>query len=183
MKILIVAPFFPPSATVAIVRISSLVHALLHRGNEVVILRNKYYEQINQLSNSDKELINLRTYTVEVDQSVRYFEASKRYKEIFRRIMDNEKFDIVFITAGPYYTIPLCEISKKEYNTKCIIDYRDLWLFDVRNKLDFLKPLNLVKKMIYYPIERRNIKQADLVITVTKQWKNILKKAYNIKKN
>lgn len=101
MKILIVAPFFPPSATVAIVRISSLVHALLHRGNEVVILRNKYYEQINQLSNSDKELINLRTYTVEVDQSVRYFEASKRYKEIFRRIMDNEKFDIVFITAGP----------------------------------------------------------------------------------
>ncbi|MEC1154372.1 glycosyltransferase [Cytobacillus horneckiae] len=178
MKILIVSPFFPPSATVAIVRISSLAKELLKKGHELTIIRNEYDERIDKLSNSDVELINLKTYTVKVNQSVRYFEASKRYKEVFREIMDQKNFDLVFITAGPYYTIPLCKVAKEEYNTKCIIDYRDLWIFDMRNKIDFFKPINLIKKLVYLPIERRNIKCADLVVTVTEEWRQILKKVY-----
>ncbi|MGE7689349.1 glycosyltransferase [Lysinibacillus sp. NPDC097214] len=178
MKILIVSPFFPPSATVAIVRISSLVHELLKSGHEITVIRNKYDEQINKLADSDMELINLKTYTVEVNQSVRYFEASKRYKDVFRKVMNKEKFDLVFITAGPYYTIPLCKVAKVEYNTKCIIDYRDLWIFDMRSKVEFFKPFNLMKKIVYFPIEWRNIKYADLVVTVTEEWRQILKKVY-----
>jgi len=178
LKILIVSPFFPPSATVAIVRISSLAHEFLKEGHALTVLRNEYDEQIDKLSNSDQELININTYTVEVNQSVRYFEASKRYKSAFRKIMDKEQFDLVFITAGPYYTIPLCKVAKKEYQTKCIIDYRDLWIFDMRNKRDFFKPMNLAKKIVYFPIERSNIKNADLVVTVTEEWRKILEKVY-----
>src|SRR5699024_6158642 len=94
--------------------------------------------------------------------------------------MKSNKFDLVFITAGPYYTIPLCKISNKEFQTKCIIDYRDLWIFDIRSKAEFIKPTNLLKKLIYFPIENRNIKHADLIVTVTENWKNILKKVYNL---
>lgn len=178
MKILIVSPFFPPSATVGVVRISSLVKELLKKGHELTIIRNEYDERFEKLSNVDKELINLKTYKVMVNQSVRYFEASRRYKEVFREIMDQEHFDLVFITAGPYYTIPLCRLAKEEYKTKCIIDYRDLWIFDMRNKIDFFKPLNLIKKLIYFPIEKRNVGYADLIVTVTDEWCQILKKVY-----
>lgn len=182
MKILIVSPFFPPFGSVAIVRISSIAHELLKKGHELTIIRNEFDSRIEQLSDSDEQLLNLETYTVDVDQSVRFFEASKRYKTVFRKLMDKEKFDLVFITAGPFYTIPLCKIAKEEYNTSCILDYRDLWILDIRNIMDFIKPINLAKKMVYFPIERRNIKYADLVVTVTEQWKQILKKVYKPKK-
>lgn len=177
MKILIVSPFFPPLATVAIVRVSSLAYEFLSRGHEITVIRNSYDESVEKLPNSDNKLLNLETYTVEVD-GIRYFEASKRYKQIFRKVMNKEKYDLVFITAGPYYTIPLCKIAKEEYNTKCVIDYRDLWVFDIRRKLDFIRPLNLAKKTVYFQIERQNIKYADLVVTVTENWKRILEKVY-----
>jgi glycosyltransferase involved in cell wall biosynthesis len=178
LKILIVSPFFPPFGTVAIVRISSLAHELLKSGHEITILRNEYDERIDKLSDSDQQLLDLKTHTVKVNQSIRYFEASKRYKYAFRKVMDEDKFDLVIITAGPYYTIPLCRVAKEEYGTKCIIDYRDLWLLDMRNITDFLKPVNIAKKLVYFPIERSNIKSADLVVTVTEEWKQILMKVY-----
>lgn len=178
MKVLIVSPLFPPSASVAIVRISSLVRELLNEGHEVTVIRNEYNEEIHQLSDNYPDLLKLETYTVKVDRSVRYFEACKRYKKVFRQIMDKTRFDVVFITAGPYYTIPLCKIAKKEYGTKCIIDYRDLWIFDMRSKKDFFKPLNLAKKLVYFPLELNNLKYADLVVTVTENWRKILSKVY-----
>lgn len=177
MKILIVSPFFPPMASVAIIRVSSLVHELLNEGHEVTIIRNEYDGKSNPSLDSDNVLLNLETHTVDVERQ-RYFDASKRYKTVFRKVMDKDKFDLVFITTGPYYTIPLCEVAKKEYKTKCIIDYRDLWILDIRNKIDFFKPISLAKKLMYFPIERRNIKYADLVVTVTDEWKQILKKVY-----
>ncbi|WP_071460921.1 glycosyltransferase [Bacillus massilinigeriensis] len=178
MRILIVSPLFPPSASVAIVRISSLAHAFLKRGHELTIIRNEYDDEVKQLLNSNTELIDLKTYKVKMDQSVRFPEASKRYKTVFRKVMDNNNFDLVFITAGPFYTIPLCQVAKKEYNTKCIIDYRDLWIFDMRKKLDFFNPISIAKKIVYFPIEKKSIKHADLVVTVTENWKQILKKVY-----
>ncbi|WP_368297492.1 glycosyltransferase [Cytobacillus firmus] len=179
MKILIVSPLFPPSASVAIVRISSLAHALLKEGHELTIIRNEYDDESILLLKNDPELINLKTYKVKMNQSVRFPEASKRYKNTFREVMNTDNYDLVFITAGPFYTIPLCEIAKKEYNTKCIIDYRDLWIFDMRNKLDFFKPISLAKKLVYFPIEKKSIKHADLVVTVTDSWRQILRKVYS----
>ncbi|WP_270180290.1 glycosyltransferase [Alkalihalobacillus sp. CinArs1] len=181
MKILIVSPFFPPFGTVAIVRVSSLAHELIKQGHELTIIRNEFDERIDKLSDSDEDLLKLETHTVNVDQSVRYFEASNRYKSVFREVMNKEKFDLVFITAGPYYTIPLCKVAKEEYNTKCVIDYRDLWIFDMRNKMEFFNPYNLSKKTAYFLIEKENIKYADLVVTVTEEWKQILKRVYKKK--
>ncbi|WP_062514755.1 glycosyltransferase [Halobacillus sp. KGW1] len=180
MRILVISPFFPPSANVAIMRISSLTNHLISNGHDVTVVRNEYDndKRISTLSDSDERLLNLRTYTVPMDEKVRYFEASNRYKKVFRELMNKEEFDLVLITAGPFYTIPLCDIAKNEYDTKCIIDYRDLWIFDLRNKIDFLKPVNLTKKALYYPIERKNISCADAVVTVTQSWSNILKKVY-----
>lgn len=178
MKILIVSPFFPPMATVAIVRISSLARQLLKEGHELTVIRNEFNCEVDTLSESYSDLLTLKTYKVKLDQNTRYFEAARSYKKIFRKVLNKQKFDVVFITAGPYYTIPLCKIAKKEYNTKCIIDYRDLWIFDIRSKKEFIKPINLAKKMIYFPIEKQNIKYADLVVTVTDNWKNILSRVY-----
>lgn len=178
MKILIVSPFFPPEKTVAVIRISSLVRELLKQGHELTIIRNEYDQDELHLSDDDIEFNKLKQYKVNVDPSVRFFEASKRYKNVFKKVLDKEKFDLVLITAGPFYTIPLVKIAKTEYNTKCIIDYRDLWVFDIRNIKDFFKPLNIVKKIVYFPIEKANINHANLVVTVTEEWKQILKKVY-----
>lgn len=182
MKILIVSPFFLPDTSVAVVRISSLARTLIKDGHDLTIIRNEYRKDNNSLSKNELELINLKSFKVDINESTNFIEASKRYKNIFRKVMQNESFDLVLITAGPYYTIPLCKISKQEFKTKCIIDYRDLWIFDIRKKTEFLKPLNLIKKIIYFPMEKVNIKHADLVVTVTEEWKDILSKVYRTNK-
>ena len=51
MKILIVATYFPPHATVAVVRVSSLVRYLLKQGHSISVLTNKMDERTEEVKN------------------------------------------------------------------------------------------------------------------------------------
>ncbi|WP_368652895.1 glycosyltransferase [Ornithinibacillus sp. 4-3] len=175
MNILIVAPYFPPQKTVAVVRIASLTRYLIKQGCQVTVLTNKYYEEKEETN--DFVLENIKKIEVENTRE-KFFVRKKIYEDKFIEVMDNNNFDCIFITGGPFYTFSLCKIAKKRYNTKCIVDFRDLWIFDMRSKKEFYKPMNIMKKVIFYPIERNAIKYADVVLTVTEGWGRILKKVY-----
>lgn len=177
MRILIVSPFFPPYQSVAVVRIASLTRYLLEKGHEITVLTNSLQnsEQIDpddSINQVEKVEINIKS------AKGKYFKIKQIYIENFHRVMHSKKFDLVLITSGPYYTLSLCEISKTTYNTNCIIDFRDLWIFDIRSMKSFFRPSNLMKKITFYPIEKKAVKYADIVVTVTSGWGNILKRVY-----
>lgn len=178
MKILIVAPFFPPYSSVAVVRIASLTRYMIKIGYDITVLTNKI-ENGEKKINMNDELDSIHKIEVDISSSKgRGYVRRKLYENKFHEIMSVNKFDCVLMTCGPFYTVPLCEISKKVYNTKCIIDFRDLWIFDIRSMKKFLSPKNLLRKIIFFPIEKKAIKYADKVITVTNGWRDILKRVY-----
>ena len=177
MKILIVATYFPPHATVAVVRVSRLVRYLLKQGHSISVLTNKMDERTEEVKNFGTGKIDSITEVVQ-NPKESYPRRSEAYKGAFRRCMKEQKPDCVFITCGSYETVPLCEICKNEFNTRCVLDYRDLWIFDMRSKKEFFSPKKLSRKLMFYPIERKAIASADSVITVTDGWADILRRVY-----
>ena len=177
MKILIAATYFPPCASVAVVRVSSLARYLLSKGYEISVLTKKMPERENIPLPVGLEGISSIT-EVSVNQNDTFFNRSNSYAEAFRSCMKLQKPDCVFITCGTYETVPLCKICKDEFNTRVVLDYRDLWIFDMRSKKDFFKPSELIKKIMFYSTERKALASADAVVTVTDGWADILRKAY-----
>lgn len=183
MKILVVSPFFPPHSSVAVIRISSLIRSLLKKKHNITVLTNELGD-IKKHTKTNSELKCIKRIKVDINQNNgKYFKNRDSYIEAFNEVMNKEHFDIVLITAGPFYTLPLVKISKKVFNTKCIIDFRDLWVFDIRNLRDYLAPKNIFKKMVFFFIELEAIKYSDKVVTVTDGWANILQRVYPRYKN
>jgi len=179
MKLLIVATHFPPYSSVAVVRIASLTRFLIKQGYEITVLTNKH-EFNSEEANVDSLLNEVNKVEIDVSQANgKFFECRDLYIKEFHKLMKVNQFDCVFITSGLFYTLPLCKISKVNYNTKCIIDFRDLWVFDIRSIKEFINPSNLLRKFVFFPIERQAIKYADKVITVTDGWSEILKKVHS----
>lgn len=177
MKILIVAPYFYPDADVSSVRINSLCTYLLKQGVEVSVIRDKEYENAFEYDNSHI-LASVETFLVDTKGSRKYTVLKNLYTEKFKQTMDSGSYDLVLITMGPFSTLPLCELCKEIYSVPCILDYRDLWIFDMRRKRDFFKPRMLYRKFRAFPIEKKNICCASRVVTVTEEWKGILRKVY-----
>ncbi len=177
MKILIVATYFPPYASVAVVRVSSLARYLLDKGYTVSVLTKKMPERKNTPLPLGLEKIESIT-EVSVNENDKFFGRSNSYAEVFRSCMKSQKPDCVFITCGTYETVPLCRICKDEFNTRVVLDYRDLWIFDMRSKKEFFRPSELIKKIMFYSTEKKALASADAVVTVTDGWADILRKAY-----
>lgn len=177
MKVLIVATYFPPHATVAVVRVSSFARHLLQKGYEIHVLTGAMPERATTPLPNGLEGISSIT-EVSVNPTANYYNRSAAYAEAFRRCMQTQHPDCVFITCGTYETVPLCEICHREFHTRCVLDYRDLWIFDQRRKREFFKPTQLMRKIMFYPTERRALAAADAVVTVTDGWGDILRRAY-----
>jgi glycosyltransferase involved in cell wall biosynthesis len=181
MKILIVSPYYPPDSSVAVVRMASLSRYLVTQGHEVSVMRNRI-EKGKDFSNQLEIPSGVNTYQVDSTTEGSYFKKFHKdyqnYKKKIDGIFSKENFDVVIISVGPFHTLPLCKYIKNKFKVKCIIDFRDLWVFDIRGFRDFLKIKRLIAKVISYPKERSAIKYADKIITVTEGWKNRMVKFY-----
>lgn len=182
MKILIIAPYFYPMADVSCVRINSLCQYMINQGDNITIIRNKEYDNCFEID-IENPLAKVETHYVDTKNSRNYKQLSTLYLQEFEKVVKKNTFDLVFITMGPFYSLPICSISKEKYHIPCILDYRDLWLFDMRKKTDFFSPRMLIRKIKGFPIEKKNISAADMVVTVTEKWSNILKTIYRGNKN
>jgi len=179
VKILIISPYYPPYASVAVVRMASLSRFLIDKGCEVTVLRNNF-DDLDQNLKTTSIPKGVKIKSVNIKKRSRYItgfiEGFKSYRKNIRELFCKNKYDVVIISAGPFFTLPLCKIIKKEYGVKCIIDFRDLWIAE-----EIYKGINiktLISKILFYPIERSAIKYADAVVLVTKGWRNIMMKFY-----
>jgi hypothetical protein len=44
-----------------------------------------------------------------------------------KELLNNEKFDLIFVSAPPFSAINMAVALKKEFKLPLVIDYRDLW--------------------------------------------------------
>lgn len=181
MKILIIAPYFPPDEGVGTLRIMSLSKYLINKNYFVSVLTNKkntsvpscYAVNIYEVNvNSIEKISNLK----------KFWKYEREYAEVFNKIAIKNKYDVVIITGGPFYTF-LLSIEAKKMNIPCILDFRDPWVFDFRGFQDIISPSKILKRILYFPLERISINHATAVVTVTKGWLKKFRLLYPKNKN
>lgn len=78
-----------------------------------------------------------------------------------REIISNNNIDIIFTTSLPYSSHMIGYKLAKEFNVKWIVDFRDPWVTNALAEYTFLV------KQIYKYLEKKIIKRADRVISVS----------------
>jgi hypothetical protein len=84
------------------------------------------------------------------------------------KLMKEERIDLIFSTSPPETAHLIARELKKRCNVPWLADMRDLWAEDHYRK----RPL--FKKFILKIMEKRVLKNADLLLTVSKPWADTL---------
>lgn len=175
-KILIVSPYFTPFAGVGAVRMDSLTRYLLMTNQyDITVLKNSNDSYGNKITKTDNH--EFRSFEVESNDT--FMQYCKAYKAALKKILKKQIYDVVLITVGPFYTLPLIYMLKKEYNIPVILDMRDLWahepvIHNNRNIKDKIK--SIIKDYLF---ERKAIKSADKVVVVAEDVIDVLKQFYS----
>lgn len=106
------------------------------------------------------------------DQYIFYF---NEYIKIFNKLnLDNNR--TIIISSHPYPTsIIVGNYISRKINAKWIVDYRDLW------SKNHNYPFSKFRKYLDFILEKKLIKRADKIITVSNQLKVIINKNFTIK--
>lgn len=177
MKVLIVSPFFYPYAGVGGNRMTSLAEFLIKDNHEVTILKNSdqdYKDSLVYISKYDKCGFN----TVEVSHGNNFKCAKKKYKSALRDLITCNKFDVIIISIGPYYTLPLVKIVKNKCDpqTKVILDIRDYWAHEPNIKASLLDKIKShIKDFVYM---NGAIKGSDKIVVCCEGARGVLRDHY-----
>ena len=102
-----------------------------------------------------------------------YLPWSKHAHKLAADICDKEKIDLVFTSLPPFSAALIGYKLKKKRNIPWIMDYRDLWEGDVLR--EWISPLRQRLELV---LERKLVKAADVVISVSEQKTEYLKKLH-----
>ncbi len=175
MNILIVSPSFIPMAGVGKMRMASLVKHLREKHSVTVIQsRISSYDEITE----EQPLDNVKI--VEADVQGSFSADGKAFEKALKEEFTDSSYDVVLITVGPYYTLPLTKLVKKIAGIPVIVDYRDLWTNSYR---DHEAKATLKKKIKTYGIERPALKYVDGYTSCDERSVDVLKKQYPFLQN
>ena len=172
MKLLIVAPAFPPDRRVGAVRMGSLARYLLKKDVSITVITNR---------KDSVEIPVSKFIYVDTQETGRYSEKfahnEQLYLKAFNDEVDSEEYDAVIVSGGPFYTFSIAKASKYK-KIPCVLDFRDPWIFDYREAKEFFSPKKLYTKIREIPKERAAVKAASAVVTVTDGWKQDFERYY-----
>lgn len=170
MNILIVSPSFIPDANVGKMRMSSLAR-WLNENNSVTVIQNtvESYKSITQ--EEPIEGVNIRYVNV----TSSFIQNSRLYKEAMKACVEAEAYDVMIISVGPYFTLPLVAYAKKISAMRVIIDYRDLWTktYRTNEREDYLK--QFIKKAFF---ERPALRKVDALMVCAEGEIDVLTQQY-----
>lgn len=194
MKILIVAPFFPPANSIGALRPYSWAKYWSMNGCDVTVITTKQYNDkwntlmldcsgfnIVSLDNSTRKLQYIKDFTKKV-----FGKPINHLFPIVPSILDvwllkayfatrKTVWDVVISTYSPASALLLGYFLKRRNCTKkFVIDYRDLWAY---NPVEFKSRFT---RRIEYLIESRIVRLADEIITVSKPLSDDLKRYFNL---
>lgn len=197
MKVLIVAPYYAPSSEVPSVRMVSLSNYLVENGHSVSVVcwsREKLltlYKE-NELSSSVPKGVEVIEFNSE-KKGLPFLDDlrwGKEFESLLPKIVDLKKYDVIFVTCGPYFTLKAMPSIKRRYRVPYVLDFRDLGALNYRPKLGSESEKNktswwkqIAKSWYTGQVKRREynaVKDADYIICVSPIDKAKMQEAYNI---
>ena len=139
----------------------------------------------NKLDNSNPTLSSKPTKRTSIKASLiklflsinfpdQYIFTLGRYLKIFSKL-NLENSNTIVLSSNPYPTsIVTGYFLKKKYKIKWVVDYRDLW------SQNHNYPFSRLRKFFDYQLEKRLIKKADLILTVSQELKNKINNKFKI---
>ena len=179
-KYIIVSPSFPPDKTVATVRMSSFVQFILSHNEEVIIVTNKK-DECMPINHSMLTYVFVEGNTTGSGLEV-FNSNSQMYLNAVANILKYATINGILVSMGPFYTYRIALLAK-QYSVKCVMDFRDPWVFDYRDAKTFFNFRNLIGLIAKISKERQCVHAASIVITVTEGWINTFRKFYPNEKN
>lgn len=91
---------------------------------------------------------------------------SKKAYQVAKQKLQNEKFDMIFVSVPPYSQFVMAAKLKKEFGIPLFVDYRDLWY---GNHFSFyITPYHKIK---HKKLEYNSLKQADKIVAINRKIK------------
>jgi len=91
---------------------------------------------------------------------------SKKAYQVAKQKLQNEKFDMIFVSVPPYSQFVMAAKLKKEFGIPLFVDYRDLWY---GNHFSFyITPYHKIK---HKKLEYHSLKQADKIVAINRKIK------------
>ncbi|MGB9912732.1 MAG: glycosyltransferase family 4 protein [Candidatus Kapaibacteriota bacterium] len=200
-NVLVIAYYFPPMGLSGVQRTLKFVKYLPGIGWNPIILTThpkSYYAFDEELQREiDENIIKvyrtgepgkkkLKSFPSNVlfQNTIRYIASiflqpdtkvlwKKKAIELGRKILSEEKIDVIFATAPPFTDFLVARDLSKEFNIPFVVDYRDIW-FD--NPFHFYP--TLFHKLYVSKLEETILKEASRIIVTFRGTKDVLLSRY-----
>lgn len=181
MNVLILSLAYAPYSGVGAARMTSLSKYLLDKGCSVTVI---CYDSLIFGEKEQKREIPTGVKRICVEQFSNKIKNRKNLENIVGRVIREDKFDVCISSVGPYDTMFFIHKLWKKWRVPYIIDYRDPWLFEKTTikPTGLLKYKLLVHDYLYQPIEKRAIKNAVKIVSVTQKCQADLIERYRVDK-
>lgn len=179
MNILILSLAYAPYSGVGAARMTSLSKYLLDIGYSVTVI---CYDSTVFGDREQKRRIPEGVERICVEKLPEKKENRKNIQRTVERVIREKDFQICISSVGPYDTMFFIDKIWRKWKVPYVIDYRDPWLFEKTT----IKPVGLLKyKLLIHdylckPIEKRVIKYASKIISVTEQCQKDLIERYHV---
>ena len=181
-----IATYFPPMAGIGTVRVTKYAKYLKEFDWKptVATVEKKHIKDYDDTLMSDIEANEIEVIRLEFDKQENEKLETAFYhalKEKIDNLLTYKKYDMVFITGGPFEPMKIAPYIYRKYKIPYVIDLRDPWKLQKINcttKLIAIK--SIIKRFLIGFSERKIFKKALAVCTVndtmTMQYQNEYKK-------
>lgn len=186
-NILIISTYFPPMGGIGTVRVTKYVKYLrkFNWNPTIVTIDEKYIQKKDETLlkdiSSEIKVHKLNFEQKNKDISIDFYKALKKQ---IGKILEKEKYDVVFITVGPFGILPIGEYIYKKYGIKFVLDMRDPWKLQklhYTNKISYI--VAQLKRTIKGVIESKSFRHASYICTVNDTMTKDYEKEYPKYKN
>lgn len=181
MNILIVSPLFPPYSGVGGVRMNSLSKYLQQNGHNVFVIRNTpSLCGEGSLNSKVPKYIEI----TDVNACLSRKKNAQLYYDAIKELSNEQKIDLIIFSVGPYYTLRIAPRVRKILGIKYVIDFRDLLVYDRREKRTFYEDLKrFIYRYMHWFVERAAVNSSEAVVVVTPGDNKTMSRHYKKKRN
>ena len=192
-EILFISYYFPPFSKILSIRAAEFTKRLVKNGYKIFVVSSKS----NKNAHKDGELLrkvkspmikNTKVFNLSfakegfqsnIKKTTLYFEIFNLVLFLYwiplaflasRRIIKKNNIKLIYVSAPPFFTLILGYILKFSCKIPLIIEYRDPWSYNPYLKETMTKSI----ENFYLKMEKRILKSADRIITISEGMKQFL---------
>jgi len=192
-EILFISYYFPPFSKILSIRAAEFTKRLVKNGYKIFVVSSKS----NKNAHKDGELLrkvkspmikNTKVFNLSfakegfqsnIKKTMLYFELFNLVLFLHwiplaflasRRIIKKNNIKLIYVSAPPFFTLILGYILKFSCKIPLIIEYRDPWSYNPYLKETMTKSI----ENFYLKMEKRILKSADRIITISEGMKQFL---------